>query len=54
MKQEFKEGDKVHYDPGHKKPENGMIKSVGTHTAFVVYNCDGDWEQPNTPDAEPI
>jgi hypothetical protein len=44
MSTEYKVGDKVHYDNGHGKIENGMVKSVESDSAFVVYNCDDDWD----------
>lgn len=44
MNTEYKIGDKVHYDPGYKKPENGIVKSLSSGSAFVVYNCDDDWD----------
>jgi hypothetical protein len=41
---ELKTGAKVHYDPGYKIPENGIIKSMDEENAFVVYHCAGDWD----------
>ena len=41
--EELKNGMKVHYSPKHGRIENGIIKSHNTHTAFVVYKCNGDW-----------
>lgn len=38
-------GVKVHFTSPNGKKENGIIKSInedGT-AAFVVYNCDNDW-----------
>lgn len=43
---EFKDGDKVHYTSPHGSKENGIVKSTndsGT-IAWVVYNCDGEWD----------
>jgi hypothetical protein len=44
----WQNGQKVHYLPftGSTEPENGIVKSQcedGRHV-FVVYKCDGDWE----------
>lgn len=44
MNSTYTVGDKVHYDNGHGKIENGMVKSVQSDSAFVVYNCDNDWD----------
>lgn len=44
MEIKFEVGDKVHYEAPHGATENGIIKSVGDHSAFVVYKCGGDWE----------
>lgn len=48
---ETKIGDKVYYQPDHYKEEdkyeNGIVKSIPEYTtdsAFVVYNCGGDWK----------
>jgi len=48
----FKIGDKVHYQPEHYKAndkwENGMIKEIPDHTntaVRVVYNCGGEWRR---------
>lgn len=41
-------GDKVHYQPAHYNEdfwENGVIKDVSEAGAFVVYECDGDWDK---------
>jgi len=44
---ELKIGDEVCYQPQHhSKYENGIVKSIPTHTdqsVFVVYNCGGKW-----------
>jgi len=41
----FKVGDKVTYSDGHGKFENGIIKSKSDDfNWFVVYHCDGHWE----------
>lgn len=42
-------GDKVHYIPfdgcSEDKYENGIVKSIPTsYAAFVVYHCDGKWD----------
>lgn len=48
---ELKEGDKVHYQPGHypeNEWENGIVKEIPGHTADsvrVVYNCGGNWDR---------
>lgn len=44
MSTDYKVGDKVHFDGGYGKIENGMVKSVWSDSAFVVYNCDNDWD----------
>src|ERR1044072_345831 len=41
----FQEGDFVHYKVPHKVIENGRIKSIGHHSAFVVNNCNDDWNR---------
>lgn len=45
------EGDKVHYQPEHYQDnefENGIVKHVRMKgvdcEAWVVYNCNDDWE----------
>lgn len=43
-KDSIKEGQYVHYAPGHGKKENGRVKSITEHAVFVVYNCDGNWD----------
>jgi hypothetical protein len=42
---ELNVGDRVHYEPTYKAPENGIVKSIPEEglSVFVVYNCDGDW-----------
>lgn len=35
----FEVGDKVSYNKEH-----GIIKAIKDGNIFVVYNCDGDWE----------
>lgn len=46
----MKQGDQVHYVAPHEGavPQNGIVKSINefdpTH-AFVVFNCDDDWER---------
>jgi hypothetical protein len=42
----MKAGDKVHYTAPHGKKENGIIKSINESGdgAFVVYNCNEDWD----------
>lgn len=43
-------GDEVHYKPGHyadDRWENGIVKEIresNTEGVWVVYNCNGDWE----------
>jgi hypothetical protein len=44
MAKQYKVGDKVHFDGGYGKIENGIVKSVQSDSAFVVYNCDNDWD----------
>lgn len=44
MNIQYSVGDKVHYDNGHGKIENGIVKSVQVGSAFVVYNCADDWD----------
>ena len=48
---DLKIGQKVHYQPDHyieeDKWENGVVKSIPewtTDSAFVVYNCAGEWD----------
>lgn len=36
-------GQKVTWSPGFVK-ENGIVKSVSDGMAFVVYYCNGDWD----------
>ncbi|MDW0189354.1 MAG: hypothetical protein QOA70_06855 [Nitrososphaeraceae archaeon] len=37
-------GQRVHYDNGHGKIENGIVKSISDkENVFVVYNCGGNW-----------
>lgn len=40
---EIKEGVSVTYTSPHGTKENGVVKSVDGNTAFVVYNCNGEW-----------
>lgn len=45
---DLKKGDKVHYQPEHfgdKMWENGIVKRAVKDGAFVVYNCDGNWDR---------
>jgi len=42
--EELGNGMKVHYCPKYGRTENGIIKSHNTHTAFVVYKCNDDWD----------
>jgi hypothetical protein len=45
--QEIKEGDKVHYKPKHGGWQNGIVKSVPSHSfseVFVVYHYAGEWD----------
>lgn len=44
MKNEIKKGTKVYYTSPHGKKENGIVKSIGDDSAFVVYNCGGEWK----------
>jgi hypothetical protein len=41
---QLKPGDKVHYCPEYGKIENGIVKAIPTNGAFVVYHCNGDWD----------
>jgi hypothetical protein len=41
--EQFKIGDKVHYSPQRGEKENGIVKLIYTHIAFVVYHCNNDW-----------
>lgn len=43
--EEVKEGMFVAYVPGYGNPELGRVKSVRKDTAFVVYNCGGQWNR---------
>ena len=47
---ELRIGLKVHYDNGHGKKENGVVKSFHPDgsSAFVVYHCNMDWENYNS------
>lgn len=38
-------GDFVHYIPLVGSMENGRIKSIHGDTAFVVYNCNDEWNR---------
>lgn len=40
---EIKVGDKVTYDPGYLEQE-GIVKSIQGNFAFVVYDCNHDWD----------
>jgi hypothetical protein len=40
-------GKFVSYNPGHKEPETGKIKSWNIKWIFVVYNCNDDWDNFN-------
>lgn len=40
-------GDQVHYQPDHYPKdawENGVVKEIRGKSVFVVYNCDGNWD----------
>ncbi len=41
-----KPGARVYYTAPHGATQNGRVKSVNAElgTAFVVYNCNGDWD----------
>lgn len=40
----MEQGDKVHYAPSHGNKENGIIKEIRGEIAFVVYKCNGEWD----------
>lgn len=42
----MQKGDRVHFTRGSGKTQNGIVKSVtqSGDTAFVVYNCNGNWD----------
>lgn len=45
--EKLKPGDKVHYTANPQRGiENGIFKDYASHMqgAFVVYNCQGDWD----------
>lgn len=44
---ELKIGMRVHYTTGHGTKENGIVKSIneGRTIAFVVYNCNNEWDR---------
>jgi len=38
-------GDKVRYCPEHSlKEEKGVVKSIQPDLAWIVYNCNNDWD----------
>lgn len=41
---EIETGAYVHYKSPHGSKENGRVKSINGDTAFVVFNCAGEWE----------
>ena len=38
-------GQRVHYLPDFGIPENGIVKRLSENGAFVVYNCNGEWDR---------
>lgn len=40
----MKDGDYVHYLRSDGAIENGRIKSIAGDHAFVVYRCNGNWD----------
>lgn len=42
-KNDIHEGQRVHYAPEFGRKENGIVKEITEHAVFVVYKCDGDW-----------
>jgi hypothetical protein len=45
MTTQFLEGTKVHYTSRHNgKKENGIVKTIRNGDIFVVFYCNGDWE----------
>lgn len=46
MQNEIKIGYKVHYTSPHGSKENGIVKGMNDEgvLAWVVYHCNGDWD----------
>ena len=44
--EKFTVGECVHYTVPHGTTQNGIVKSINEDgvSAFVVYNCGGNWE----------
>jgi len=45
--EEISVGDRVHYQPEHfteDKYENGIVKEKRHNAVWVVYHCDGNWD----------
>lgn len=40
----LKKGDMVTYCPPHGPNRIGIVKSINGNNAFVVYNCNDEWE----------
>ena len=44
MEREFKAGQKVHYTSPRGEIQNGIVKSVRDEFLFVVFHCNGEWD----------
>lgn len=40
----MKAGDYVHYTSPHGAKENGRVKRISEQVTFVVFHCDGYWQ----------
>lgn len=43
MKDKYYPGALVHFDTPYRC-QNGIVKRIAEDGAFVVYNCDNDWD----------
>jgi hypothetical protein len=41
---EIKKGDRVHYTPRFGDTQNGIVKGVTERGVWVVFHCDGNWD----------